>query len=87
VKDLHDNCLTVRNPSQADCDGTGPGNACSPDFDADGLPNACAVAGGAADVNSNGVPDSCECPTDIDGNGTVDGTDVSLVLGSWGACP
>jgi hypothetical protein len=39
------------------------------------------------DVNSNGVPDTCEidpCPGDITENGFVDGVDLSLVLSLWG---
>ncbi|MCH2144874.1 MAG: ScyD/ScyE family protein [Phycisphaerales bacterium] len=27
------------------------------------------------------------CPADLDGNGTVDGADLTLFLGSWGVCP
>ena len=27
------------------------------------------------------------CAGDIDGDGTVDGADLAVLLGSWGACP
>ena len=27
------------------------------------------------------------CPADFDGNGTVDGADLTIFLGSWGVCP
>ena len=39
------------------------------------------------DVDEDGIPDGCQvdepCPTDIDGNGVVNGADLSLVLGAW----
>ena len=27
------------------------------------------------------------CPGDLDGSGVVDGTDLAILLGAWGACP
>jgi len=33
--------------------------------------------------NLFGVP---TCPCDLDGSGSVDGTDLAIVLGSWGPC-
>ena len=27
------------------------------------------------------------CPEDLDGNGTVNGADVGLLLAVWGVCP
>ncbi|MCH2144807.1 MAG: dockerin type I repeat-containing protein, partial [Phycisphaerales bacterium] len=38
------------------------------------------------DADENGIPDGCEgvpCPGDIDGDGEVNGADLSLVLGEW----
>jgi hypothetical protein len=29
---------------------------------------------------------SAPCPADIDGSGTVDGSDLSILLNGWGAC-
>jgi hypothetical protein len=56
------------------------------DCDADGIADACEIASGAADTNHNGVPDSCEArATDVNGDGTVDASDLAIVLGSWGA--
>jgi len=45
------------------------------DCDGNGTDDAQDIAGGAADVNNNGIPDSCE---DCNGNGTLDPIDISL---------
>ena len=40
-----------------------------------------------ADKNGNGVPDVCEPqsnPYDLDGDGTVGGGDLSILLNAWG---
>jgi hypothetical protein len=71
VTDGADNCPIVQNPSQADCDSDGTGDAC-------------AIAGGAADYNNNGVPDSCECIADIFVDGAVNGADLGALLAYWG---
>jgi hypothetical protein len=39
IADSEDNCPSVANPSQADLDGDGIGDACDPDIDGDGVPN------------------------------------------------
>lgn len=54
------------------------------DCDNDGISDADAIAAGAADVNGNGVPDTCECLLDLTGNGEVDGADLAVILSSWG---
>jgi hypothetical protein len=36
------------------------------------------------DVDSNGIPDTCECLADLTGDGVVNGGDLSIVLGFWG---
>jgi len=67
--------LSVSTASQfADCDG-------------DGISDPCEIQGGAPDTNGNGVPDSCENlrPADINGDGFVNGADLSMLLGNWGA--
>lgn len=34
-----------------------------------------------------GVPCTLDCPTDIDGNGVVNGADLAALLATWGVCP
>lgn len=73
-----DNCPCDSNPLQDDCDRDGIGDVCETDADCDanGTPDKCEIAEGAADCqgdnildvcqlegndcNSNGVPDECE---------------------------
>jgi formylglycine-generating enzyme required for sulfatase activity len=47
IPDGQDNCPMLGNPSQADCDS-------------DGVGDACAIADGAADADGNGIPDCCD---------------------------
>ena len=42
------------------------------------------LLGQLADTDGSGVPDSCERPADIDGDGSVGGSDLALLLGNWG---
>ena len=61
-----DNCPSVANPTQADCDSDGTGDACetgpgSEDCNENGIPDSCDLAsGGSFDGNGNGIIDSCE---------------------------
>ena len=32
------------------------------------------------------MPDECQCPYDLDADGTVNVSDLLLVLGDWGPC-
>lgn len=54
------------------------------DCDANGQTDAVAIAFGAADLDRNGVPDTCECAGDLNGDGTTSGQDLGILLGFWG---
>jgi len=68
------------------------------DWDADGIPDYCSLAdcdsdgirdvgeivGGAADINHNGIPDTCECLGDIYVDQRIDGGDLGVLLANWG---
>ncbi|MFM8351029.1 MAG: thrombospondin type 3 repeat-containing protein, partial [Actinomycetales bacterium] len=69
--DQEDNCPEVPNPTQADCN-------------ADGVGDACAIAVGAPDFNGNGIPDSCECISDLFVDGQINGADLGALLSQWG---
>ena len=69
--DSVDNCPAVGNPSQADCDE-------------DGLGDACELLAGAPDFNANSVPDGCECIGDLFPDGQVNGADLGALLSQWG---
>ncbi len=73
VVDCLDNCPTLFNPSQADCDGDGLGDACTiesgidTDCNSNTIPDQCDIDAGAIDDNNNNFPDECEvCDRDCD---------------------
>jgi len=39
------------------------------------------------DNNDNGVPDGCDVPGDVTGDGVVDLADLTAVITAWGMCP
>lgn len=56
------------------------------------IPDSCDIAAGVSeDRNGDGVPDECQggpwAPEDLDFDGRVDGADLGVLLGFWGACP
>ena len=40
--------------------------------------------GHSDDLNSNYIPDECECLADVDGNGNVDTLDLLMIIARWG---
>ena len=45
----------------------------------------CDIADGTStDTNRNGIPDECECPWDLNGNGSVGILDLLALLAVWG---
>ena len=59
----------------------------APDCNLNGIPDQSDIASGnSLDANGDGVPDECACPGDLNGSGNVNGADLAIVLGSWGAC-
>ncbi len=57
----------------------------APDCNANGSPDDDDIAGGSSeDTDGNGVPDECECLGDIDGNGSVDVSDLLTIIADWG---
>ncbi len=41
-------------------------------------------AGELADANGNNIPDECECPADLNGDGFVGASDMPRLLNQWG---
>ncbi len=77
IVDARDNCPGISNPSQADMNGNGIGDACD-DNDHDGVMDAvdnCPLVSnpGQLDSNGNGIGDLCD--GDYDGDGVSDATD------------
>jgi hypothetical protein len=57
----------------------------TPDCNANLIADAVEIANGSvADINSDEVPDTCQCLGDVIPNGLVDGADLSALLSVWG---
>jgi len=76
VPDVADNCPNVPNQDQTDLDGDGLGDACDPDVDGDGTPNALpghALPAGTSLDNCPFVPNPGQRDADRDGIGDACG--------------
>ena len=63
-------------------------NALFADCNCNGVPDSDDIADGASlDANNNGIPDECECPADLDGDGSVGILDLLALLAAWGSNP
>ena len=71
IADPYDNCPAIANPTQADCDTNGIGDACE-------------LAAGAPDFNHDTIPDSCQCIADLFVDHEVNGADLGALLAFWG---
>ena len=70
--DSIDNCPTIANPTQADCND-------------DGIGDACELATGAPDFNHDTIPDNCQCIADLVlADHQVNGADLGALLSQWG---
>jgi len=69
--DSTDNCPTIANPTQADCNKNGVGDVCE-------------IAAGAPDFNHDTIPDTCQCLADLFVDGQINGADLGALLAFWG---
>jgi len=79
VWDGADNCPTVANPDQRDCDSDGTGDACEIDVDSDDVPDDCDNCPSVpnpdqSDCDHDGLGDACD--PDIDDDGVPNAQDV-----------
>jgi hypothetical protein len=69
--DATDNCPSITNPLQADCNNNGVGDVCE-------------IAAGAPDYNGDTIPDTCQCLADLFVDRQVNGADLGVLLAFWG---
>ncbi|MDZ4753537.1 MAG: M12 family metallo-peptidase [Phycisphaerae bacterium] len=90
VDDCNDGC--PNDPAKIEPGVCGCGVA-DDDSDGDTVPDCIDLCPGFDDLldeDGDGIPDGCdtpECIADLDNSGVVDGGDLAILLGSWGACP
>lgn len=97
VHNASDNCALVANGDQVDADRDGFGNACDADLDQDGLAGgtdwitltSCVVRWfEITSRGETGPPGDVDCrESDLDGDGYVGGSDVSIFLSRFGDPP
>lgn len=81
VGDVCDNCPNTYNPEQEDDNDDGVGDHC--DCNRNGVRDDEDIAGGAPDSDSDGVLDECEAWGDLDGDGHVGLSDLSILLADY----
>jgi hypothetical protein len=91
--DLSGNCTLY--PGQGVSGGTVP--TLSTDCNGNEIPDEVELLSAGADSNSDGVLDACQCsanpqlpdccPGDLNGDGQIDGADISVILAFWGPNP
>jgi hypothetical protein len=69
--DSIDNCPTIANPTQTDCNN-------------DGIGDVCEIATGVPDFNHDTIPDTCQCLADLFVDHQVNGADLGALLAFWG---
>lgn len=54
------------------------------DCNGNNIDDACDIAAGLlADINADGIPDSCQCLGDLDSSNSTDLSDLGILLGCW----
>ena len=87
ISDFRDNCLAVTNPTQADTDRDGYGNACDADYTNDGAVgiadfNVLRAQFGLADADPRFDP-----AVDTNGDGAIGNPEFNLLRGTFGGPP